>query len=83
MEGVEPEGVGPEEEAEGVEPSEEEVEPGVGGGREVSRQRSWHRELRSVMAERVKVRSWSRPSRLWRTGTSTSLSHSCKEKEEK
>ena len=83
MEGVEPEGVGPEDEAEGVEPIDEEAEPGVDGGREVSRQRSWQSVLRSVIAERVKVLSWSRPSRFCSTRTSTSLSHSYNKKEEK
>ena len=68
MEGVEPEGAG---EAEGVEPV-------AGGGREANRQRNWHMELKSVMADKVKVRSWSTPSRFWSTRTSTSLSHSYK-----
>ena len=52
------------------------VEPGWGADRDVSRQRSWHRGLRSVIAERVKVRSWSCPWRFWSTGTSTSPSRS-------
>ena len=75
--------MGPEDEAEGVEPIDEEAELGVDGGREVSRQRSWQSVLRSVIAERVNVLSWSRPSRFCSTRTSTSLSHSYNKKEEK